>query len=136
MSTVVGRLLAVGVASPAPIRLPLGDCAFSDRLRQLVDGWIERVPLTAPGDDGVQLVAYVNEEGIPRGLPFNRAVGHASTGRWHDLYGQVVIVREVIDHDGEHYFDVTPEDDARVARMTVEGATLREQAAATAEDLL
>jgi hypothetical protein len=75
------------------------------RAQKTVDGWIEPVYLTPRGEGDWHLAAYVNEEGLLRGMTPNVAIGSTI------LVGTIVIVKERIDSEGEtHYTDISDMD--------------------------
>ena len=63
-------------------------------LQEQVGGWIETVPYFTKFRDGKRGTAYANEEGIIKGMPFNRVAtevyGHCIEFA-QNLYGPVVI---------------------------------------------
>ena len=70
-------------------------------LQEQVDGWIETVPYFTKFQGRTRGTAYANEEGIIKGMPFNRTATEAY-GRCFEfaqnLYGPVVITfREKIE---------------------------------------
>jgi hypothetical protein len=80
----VGMLIKAD-GSMTPIVPSKGGKFSLKELQDLVGGYIERVRI--PGNK----VLIVDEEGIPKGLPFNRAATEA-TGRMHEIYGTAVIL--------------------------------------------
>jgi hypothetical protein len=100
----------IGVFLPlsAPVRTELPGESVWEACQELVGGSIEVIPLggvPAGRDDGWRLAAYVNEDGIARGMPLNRAMAG------NHLYGPVCVVRERVDGDGgTHYASLTPRD--------------------------
>lgn len=80
----VGTLLKPDGTSQ--IFLPSKGGKFSlKELQDLVGGYIERVRL--PGS----MVLIVDEEGIPKGLPFNQLATDATHGQ-HEIYGNAVLL--------------------------------------------
>jgi hypothetical protein len=88
-----------------------------DYARSVVDGLVEVVYLTEPEpapfpEVGFHLAAYVNENGIAEGLPLSWRVDDPIGTTRHVFHGNVMIVRERVDAEGDtHYADLTRDDE-------------------------
>lgn len=110
-------ILSVGAAPAAMFLHDDADVAWRS-LRHLVGGYVQQVHLTGPDADGYRLTAHVNEEGIPLGLPFNRAFLYPRGAI--QLFGPIVVLAERVDGEGwSSYRDITAEDEGRLADMLV-----------------
>lgn len=85
--------------------------------RSVVDGYVEVAYLTNPEpasfpEIGWHLAAYVNKDGIARGLPLSWRIDEPVGCIRHLFYGNVMIVRERVDAEGDtHYADLTKADE-------------------------
>jgi hypothetical protein len=114
-----------GETWPIEARLSMLDVTkrIWETCQELVRGYVEIVHLTpfeptpenqgAPFSQGWHLAAYVNEDGIGRGMPPNVKIKDGPI-----LFGPVVFVHERVDGEGDtHYRDITEDDWEKIAGM-------------------